>query len=183
MKKSGMNGKISIRNAPQAKSGLVDLIKWISQYLDPNESELVEIGSYVGDSTEIFAQHFEKVNAIDPWVNGYDSKDAASFQHPMIVIEAQFDEMADKYPNIEKIKATSLYAAAMFEAVDVVYIDGLHTYEGCKKDIETWVKRIRPGGILCGHDYQKRFEGVMRAVNEFRTPEAIFADTSWAVRI
>lgn len=39
------------------------------------------------------------------------------------------------------------------ESLDFVFIDGLHTYEGVKRDIEIWWPKVREGGILCGHDY------------------------------
>lgn len=39
--------------------------------------------------------------------------------------------------------------------VDLVFIDGDHSYEGCKGDIEAWLPNIKPGGILAIHDYKK----------------------------
>ena len=38
------------------------------------DETIVEIGSYVGDSTMIFAKRFFNVISIDPFVNGYDDK-------------------------------------------------------------------------------------------------------------
>jgi hypothetical protein len=53
---------------------------------------------------------------------------------------------------------------------DFVFIDADHSYEGCKADIESWALKIRPGGLLGGHDYNNtdfpEF-GVTRAVDEF----------------
>jgi hypothetical protein len=40
--------------------------------------------------------------------------------------------------------------------VDMVFIDGDHTYEGCKGDIEAWLPNIRPDGIIAVHDYHKQ---------------------------
>jgi predicted O-methyltransferase YrrM len=39
--------------------------------------------------------------------------------------------------------------------VDMVFIDGDHSYEGCKGDIETWLPRLKSGGLLLVHDYKK----------------------------
>ena len=36
-----------------------------------------------------------------------------------------------------------------------------------KKDIEASLKRLSPGSIICGHDYNLDSPGVIRAVNEF----------------
>lgn len=39
--------------------------------------------------------------------------------------------------------------------VHMVFIDGDHSYEGCKADIEAWMPNVRDGGILAIHDYRK----------------------------
>lgn len=41
------------------------------------------------------------------------------------------------------------------EPVDMVFIDGDHSYEGCTRDIESWLPNIKPSGILSVHDYLK----------------------------
>lgn len=41
------------------------------------------------------------------------------------------------------------------EKVDMVFIDGDHSYEGCKGDIEAWLPNIKSGGIIAVHDYMK----------------------------
>jgi hypothetical protein len=55
-------------------------------------------------------------------------------------------------------------------ALDFVFIDADHSYEGCSADINAWVPKIKPGGLLCGHDYDNPdFPdfGVKRAVDEY----------------
>lgn len=176
--------RISIRNAKFAKIGLQDMIDYMNQFCDTKELVMAEIGCYVGDSTEIFAKNFKKVFAIDPWKNGYDDGDPASYQHDMKIIEAQFDEMFLKYDNISKIKMKSLEACEHFKGVplDFVYIDGLHTFAGVVEDILNWTPQIR-GLFIGGHDYQAKFQGTIDAVNSFGEPEKIFKDTSWVLRI
>lgn len=39
--------------------------------------------------------------------------------------------------------------------VDMVFVDGDHTYEGCKNDIIAWLPNIKRGGIIAIHDYKK----------------------------
>jgi len=51
--------------------------------------------------------------------------------------------------------------------VDAVFIDADHLYLPCKADIEAWLPKVKPGGILAGHDYSPRHHpGVVSAVNE-----------------
>jgi hypothetical protein len=173
---------ISIRNAKFAKQGLRDMLDYIG---DVSTFTMVEIGSYVGDSTEIFAQRVNEIHCVDPWENGYDDNDSASGQHCMFVIEAQFDKLCKKYENINKLKMKSEQAIKYFQdkSLDLVYIDGLHTYEGVKQDIKLWLPKIIEGGWLTGHDYQRRFPGTIKAVEEFKKPDQIFRDTSWIVKV
>lgn len=38
---------------------------------------------------------------------------------------------------------------------NIVFIDGDHSYEGCRGDIEAWLPNLRSGGLLLIHDYNK----------------------------
>jgi beta-1,4-mannosyl-glycoprotein beta-1,4-N-acetylglucosaminyltransferase len=63
----------------------------------------------------------------------------------------------------------SANACALFKETgmkfDMIFIDGDHTYEGCKSDILNTVDLLEPDGILCGHDYIT-WPGVKQAVDE-----------------
>jgi predicted O-methyltransferase YrrM len=39
------------------------------------------------------------------------------------------------------------------ESLDFVYIDGNHEGDYPIKDIEEWAKKVKPGGLVAGHDY------------------------------
>jgi len=45
-------------------------------------------------------------------------------------------------------------------ALDFVFIDADHTYEGARDDIAAWARTVRPGGMLCGHDIDNPAGGV-----------------------
>jgi hypothetical protein len=51
--------------------------------------------------------------------------------------------------------------------LDFCYIDGSHEYEAVRRDIAALWPKIRPGGVLGGHDFFEGFPGVIRAVTEF----------------
>lgn len=67
------------------------------------------------------------------------------------------------------MRAYSTEAAAWIQdkSIDLVFIDGLHTYEGVRSDLHTWISKVRPGGIIAGHDYDPHLPGVPAAVHEF----------------
>ena len=175
-----LNSKYCVRNSKKGKRGIVELARAIP---DAANKTMVEIGSYAGESTLVFANHFKFVHTVDPWLNDYDDS-TTSTTHPMEIIEGQFDlRMKDK-DNFQKLKMTSVEAEKLFEdeSLDFVYIDGCHSYEAIKEDIGLWMPKVKTGCHLAGHDYYKRFPGAIKIVDEtFGTDFELFADTSWLV--
>ena len=156
----------------------------------PDRHDMIgaEIGSYIGESAEIFAQSgkFKKFYCIDPWKAGYDPSDIASNRGCFDEVEATFDARAAKYPIIEKVKMTSSQAAARFSRsyLDFVYIDGNHTYCAVKADLRAFIPKVKPGGFVGGHDYGwVGFGGSIECavLEELGLPE-IFDDGNWLIQ-
>lgn len=53
--------------------------------------------------------------------------------------------------------------------LDLLLIDGDHTYEGCYSDLMQWAPLVRPGGLVLVHDADcpHSFPGIRKALNEF----------------
>eukprot|EP00929_Paragymnodinium_shiwhaense_P046882 TRINITY_DN23835_c0_g1_i4.p1 TRINITY_DN23835_c0_g1~~TRINITY_DN23835_c0_g1_i4.p1 ORF type:complete len:419 (-),score=86.89 TRINITY_DN23835_c0_g1_i4:325-1581(-) len=51
--------------------------------------------------------------------------------------------------------------------LDLVFIDGDHSYESVRADLRAWRRKLREGGTLAGHDYSLLWPGVVKAVHEF----------------
>ena len=93
-------------------------------------------------------------------------------QSYMNMISYSFDK-----PAIRLVKGDSSTLLKQFpdDAFDMIYIDGDHRYEGCKKDLLEAYKKVKSGGYICGHDYEMNMEkaqtvyefGVKQAVDEF----------------
>jgi len=78
-----------------------------------------------------------------------------------------------QHQHVEIICGASHTESAKFRngMFDFIYIDADHAYEAVKKDLENWFPKLRPGGIIAGHDYTDDFFveiGVIKAVDEFR---------------
>lgn len=162
--------------------GLSNLIKDLNTEINV----MVEVGSYQGESTVIFAENIKTLKtlyAVDPWINGYAPGDVCSDEYPMDIVESNFDARIKNYSVISKQKTTSEEFSKTIEnnSLDFVYIDGNHQYDSCKKDLELWIPKIKKGGIIAGHDYLAAcFMGVVNAVNEtFGGPDKTYEDTSW----
>lgn len=88
------------------------------------------------------------------------------------------------------LKMSSVEAARQINdgSMDFVFLDGDHSYEGLKADIEAWLPKVRKGGWLGGHDIDNPeppfdFTGVRKAVEE-AFPEGVELDDNftWFVR-
>jgi hypothetical protein len=149
---------------------------------------IVELGSYMGESSVIFSQEFPKgkIICIDSWEGGFDNNDSASHAN-YIDVEEQFDLRLSKYDNITKIKGDSTDYSIK---CDVVYIDACHKYECVKNDILHWLPLTKK--VISGHDYNTEefikkhphIAGVKVAVNEFLgQPEKTYGDGTWYKKI
>lgn len=51
--------------------------------------------------------------------------------------------------------------------ISVLFIDGDHSYQGCKTDIESWYPHMKKGGVMFFHDHDETSPGVLQATAEF----------------
>lgn len=158
------------------QEGLQDLINNI-----PTKGTMIEIGTFTGESTVIFGDHFEKVIGIDPMLQDYDVQDPTSKFNFNEVLD-MFNDRVKDYKNISLVQKTSDDAVLDFtdESFDFIYIDGIHQYENVKQDIINYLPKVKKGGVIGGHDYGPHWPGVKVAVDEmFGQPDKVFKDTSW----
>jgi hypothetical protein len=189
------SGTTTILRDPSYISGLEDFCRTL---VAPG-AVLVELGSFGGESTAIFARFAGKVFAIDPWSDDYrvsvtdGCADPWILDHldrtplpPMAEIERLFDSRTSAFANVSKLKRTAEEAVSRFadESIDIVYIDSIHTQEAVCRQIDQWRPKVKRGGLIAGHDFDPdSWPGVVRAVEEkLGTPLHLFGDTSWAHR-
>ncbi len=166
--------------------GLENLIRHIQKFFDTKEMNMIEIGSYAGESTKIFAKHFKKIIAIDPYINDYDPTDITCEYMKLENVYNEFKSVVSNFNNIEHIKKTSDDAIydLLNESFDFIYIDGMHTYEQVKKDIINYLPLVKSNYFIGGHDYHRTWMGVVNAVKEtLGEPDMIFEDTSWIKKL
>ena len=153
-------------------AGLLELVNHVGPL-----RRMAEVGSYRGVSSELFAVHVPEVLCVDAWIA------------PMWAVGlTDLECVANEYPGVRVVHKRSHEAAAEVpdRSLDLVYIDASHEYESVAADIAAWLPKVRRGGWLAGHDYHEAVShgGVVRAVREaFGSPEKVFSDTSWVVRV
>lgn len=157
--------------------GLYDLI---TKYVN-NESIVVELGSFSGVSSELFALHCKTLYCVDPWIPYWEINNSTEMNNA----ELKFDSMIKNYNNIIKYKLKSIEANSKFEdsSLDLVYIDSDHSSENVQKEIVSWLPKIKYNGYIAGHDIN--LPTVFNVVTKYFDPTYIelFNDTSWIVNI
>jgi len=170
---------MDMRGYSGGREGLRQLI----EYTGLSGISMVEVGSYAGQSAEVFANmpQVREIWCVDPWKPGYDDSDKASHSD-MSEVELAFDEVAAKHPDkIRKFKGVLEDFHDEYPNVrpDLVYIDACHLYEHVKSDIA--VSMSMGPKFVAGHDFP--FEGVSKAVYDIGGPSETFKDGSWVKRV
>jgi predicted O-methyltransferase YrrM len=133
-------------------------------------AKFVEIGVWKGGSTAYMGvEIFNSTKKIE-----YDAIDTfeGSKEHGIVVglYEEAYDNLKPlidaKVVNLIKGHSQELVSNYADESLDFCFIDGSHEYEDVKKDIQAYLKKVKKGGILAGHDYDSLWGGVIKAVDE-----------------
>lgn len=165
--------------------GLFDMVKEI---MLPS-FVVVEIGSFSGVSSELFAKFCKTLYCVDVWNTdpGYTEIDSEKINQSLL----HFNKMKLGYSNINQIKMSSLEAVKQFpdNSIEMVYIDGAHDYKNVIADIKAWLPKVKDYGFVTGHDIDLKYaekEGmrVYEAVTEmFGSNYKTYKDTSWAHQV
>lgn len=137
----------------------------------------LKVGAEIGVEQGLFSECLCKGNpgvhhfSIDPWqaYRGYrdhvNQEKLERFHESAKARLAQF--------NCTIIRKFSLDAVKDFKdgSLDYVYIDGNHDFQNVANDTAEWLRKVRVGGILAGHDFErhkgKSYIHVMECINGF----------------
>lgn len=145
---------------------------WIIEVLQPKV--VVELGVHTGTSYFAFCQAVDRLNletvcyGIDTWkgdehagfygeeifnkVAGYNASQYSKFS---TLIRSTFDDAKNYFSD---------------QSVDLLHIDGAHTYEAVKEDFDSWLPKLSPQAIVIFHDInvRERNFGVFRLWNDLK---------------
>jgi SAM-dependent methyltransferase len=147
-----------------------------------NPTAGAELGAHAGKFTEQMLAAFPRLLlfAVDTWAvtPGYEHYDFPDIRRAFVRRTGKFGKRV-KPLHMDTVSAALEVKDA---SLDFVFIDADHSYAGVAADIDAWRYKVKPGGILCGHDYgHPRFPGVKQAVDERFTVQT-GDDHVWWVR-
>ncbi len=138
-----------------------DFYNWLSREFPDGHG--VEVGSFMGRSAAYLAVEIinqggkGRIDLVDTFVNGASARDVQQTLAPVRHVIG----------NIHT--GLSWEGAALYgdRSLDWVYIDADHHYEPVCRDIDAWLPKVKPGGVIAGHDYSGYpGYGVIQAVAE-----------------
>jgi predicted O-methyltransferase YrrM len=157
----------------------------------PDGGRFVEVGCWLGRSIAAFSA-FAKEAGKNIELNVVDTFEGdPSNALQATVLEAHGGSVEKPFrANMEalgvavKVRAMKSWEAAFLSnngSIDAVFIDGDHRYEAVLGDIKVWLPKVKPGGILAGHDIDE--DGVNKAVKEVFGDKFNTRGRCWLVRL
>ena len=165
-----MDYRLNLNNIITAWSGHRDFANWLVEHVKPETT--VELGVDYGFSLFSFAEpRIGQVYGIDLFTGDeHSGAKNASVQHKSVldfvaannldhvhVLRQDFNEAADSW----------------LHAIDILHIDGLHTYDAVRNDFYTWSPFMKPDGVILMHDVCA-WPGVHQLYNELEIPKIYF---------
>ena len=158
----------------------LDVVAWLAGVLGYSGAG-VELGVKQGEFAEQVLNAWPACSAytlVDPWrhqASYADVANVADAKHSEFMTEA-LQRTARFGSKVRVLRKMSFEAVADFAdgdcSLDFVYVDAVHDYEGALRDLVDWWPKLRPGGIMAGHDYLDGINvagvfGVQTAVDRF----------------
>jgi len=158
---------------------LTDVASWhehipfaffITQLLAPRA--VVELGTHKGDSYCAFLQAASQLKplprctAIDTWEG--DAESGRYGPEVLQELRAYHDPRFGHFSTLLVSRFEDAISQFDDEGIDLLHIDGCHTYTAVRRDFEMWLPKMSPQGLVLLHDTEVRREpfGVWRLWQE-----------------
>ena len=138
-----------IESIVSAWTGHREFAEWItSEYKNPT---IVELGVDYGYSTFVFANALKGTSGTMYGIDLFAGDVHAGFRN---TYEGVMKNIKDhEVSNVEIIMGDFTHVSKLWsKPIDILHIDGLHTYEAVKNDFECWSKFVNEGGTILFHD-------------------------------
>ena len=155
-----------------------------------NARKLVGTGVEVGVDEGVYSDYLltwwkgSKLISVDAWIEMPADEYTDTCNTSQGSMEEKYQQtralLARHGERSEVRRALSTDAAAQIapRSLDFVYLDARHDFDGVTEDLHAWFEKVKPGGVMAGHDYNdgvfvEGVHGVRSAVDRFFGPRSI----------
>lgn len=145
---------------------------WLTSALRPRV--FVELGAYLGVSYCAFCQAAQAIRleargyAVDTWQG--DPHNGPNGPEVLADLRAHHDPLYGSFSTLLEMRFDQAALQFAADSIDLLHIDGYHTYEAVRHDYETWRPKLSERGVILFHDIAERMAdfGVWRLWDELR---------------
>lgn len=138
---------------------------WLADMINNNNYRVgAEVGTATGNTASYLIEHcpgLRQLIVVDDWrpVIGGGQWESNNMKQV-------FMSKIGHHQKIKVLEGLSWEMASLVSdnSLDFVFIDASHDYESVSKDLKAWMPKVRPNGMVSGHDLH--FAGVKQALTE-----------------
>ena len=151
----------------------------------PNNGRILEIGCGDGGSTAVLAcasDESVQLDTVDPFKPYTEEGTSGAVEG---INEGNFETFLQTARQFGYSRRLLHQAVSSMDAdgllmgqYDLAFVDGNHSTAYVLNDLKLAWRKLKPGGLLIGHDYTTRFPGVLKGVEEWGIPISVPVGTS-----
>ena len=143
------------------------ILTYLKSHFSNNPINVIEIGARYGESSKVIIKNLkvDKYIIIDPYTS-YDDYNTDGFN--AIIKHDDDDNIFNKIKReLERLHNNMIFhktfstdiktiKAIDDNSIDLIFIDGNHTYKYVLDDLENYYPKLKKSGIICGDDFFMR---------------------------